>query len=70
MYFNFEDNDTKGRLSCTDKLPQLSFTALGVCVYACNNVMADHCHIFWFLVLLDVVKEISSILGFNTESNF
>ena len=47
-------------------------TECGRCWRQCNNVMADHCHIFWCcpVIQLAVVKEINSILGFDTEYNF
>ena len=50
-------------------------TESGQCWRQCDNVMADHYHIFWGcpgiqLYSLKVVKEIKSILGFEIEYNF
>lgn len=57
------------------KYLQTGRTELGHCWRHCNNVMADHNHIFWCCPVIqhywsDVVKEINSILGFDIEHNF
>ena len=47
----------------------------GVCWRLCNNTMADHFHIFWDCPAIqsywrEVVSEINTVMGFETELNF